>query len=105
MSSWSNSWWKRLLLGAASAALVGLLITLALGYATPAQGATATSFSITADGSSSSDAINSGTSATLAENGLPSGATGTVTFTDASSNVLCTLTLPDTSCTTATTLA
>ncbi|GIT78521.1 hypothetical protein LLS1_01900 [Leifsonia sp. LS1] len=38
--------------------------------------------------------------ATLTASGLPAGATGTVTFTDASGRVLCTVTLPATSCST-----
>jgi hypothetical protein len=105
MSSWWNAWWKRALVGATSTALIGLFLALALGYATPAQGATATSFSITVNSNAASGTINSGTSATLAETGLPSGATGTVTFTDSSSNVLCTATLPAAACTTATSLA
>jgi hypothetical protein len=103
MRSWWNAWWKRALVGATSAALTGLLLALALGYATPAQGATSTSFSITANGSTSTS-IDNATSATLAESGLPSGATGTVTFTSGSTT-LCTVTLPATSCMTATTLA
>jgi large repetitive protein len=60
--------------------------------------------SITAHGSTSPYTINYGSTATLAETGLPSGATGTVTFTSGSTT-LCTATLPTTSCTTSTTLA
>ena len=61
-----------------------------------------TSFTITANGASTA-AIATGTSATLAESGLPATATGTVTFTSGSTK-LCTATLPATSCTTLTTL-
>ncbi len=44
-----------------------------------------------------------GTSSTLAESGLPGGATGTVTFASGTTT-LCTATLPATSCSTSTTL-
>jgi len=59
--------------------------------------------SITVHSSTSPYTVNYGSTATLAETGLPSGATGTVTFTSGSTT-LCTATLPTTSCTTSTTL-
>ena len=69
-----------------------------------AHGSTATTFSITADGNAATDTINQGTSAVLAEVGLPVDATGTVTFTSGAGSgsvVLCTITLGiSTSCTT-----
>ncbi len=61
-----------------------------------------TSFSVTAN-STSSVSIPFGTTATLAESGLPTGATGTVTFTSGSTP-LCSFSLPSTSCTTSSTL-
>ena len=48
--------------------------------------------------------VTYGTAATLSESGLPSGASGTVTFTSGSTT-LCTATLPATSCTTSATLS
>jgi large repetitive protein len=64
-----------------------------------------TSFSITADGSSTSDTIDFGSTALLAESGLPGGAAGTVTFASGGTT-LCTATLPaETSCTTDPSLA
>jgi hypothetical protein len=57
-----------------------------------------TSFSITVN-SGSSATINFATTATLAESGLPGGATGTVTFASGGTT-LCTATLGATSCTT-----
>ncbi len=48
--------------------------------------------------------VNNGSKASLAESGLPSGATGSVTFTSGATT-LCTATLPATSCTTSTTLS
>jgi hypothetical protein len=68
----------------------------------------ATSFSTTVNGSSTSATITYGAQATLAESGLPAGATGTVTFTSATpSATLCTITdyPTNTSCTTSATLA
>jgi hypothetical protein len=62
-----------------------------------------TSFMITVNGSSSAT-ITSGSPATLAETGLPTGATGTVTFTSGET-VLCTITLPATGCQTPMSLA
>ena len=67
-----------------------------------------TSFSITVNGNSSSAAITYGAQATLAESGLPAGATGSVTFTSTSPNMtLCTVTNypTNTSCQTSATLA
>ena len=61
------------------------------------------SYSITVNGSSSAT-ISTGGTATLAVSGLPSGATGTITFTSGSTP-LCTIALPATSCTTASTLS
>jgi GH25 family lysozyme M1 (1,4-beta-N-acetylmuramidase) len=61
-----------------------------------------TSFTITVNDSSSAT-ITSGNTATLAETGLPAGATGTVTFTSGET-VLCTITLPSTNCPTQTSL-
>ncbi len=57
-------------------------------------------YGITAKTSASS--VVQGSSATLSFSGLPSGATGSVSFTDA---LVCTATLPATSCATPTTLA
>jgi GH25 family lysozyme M1 (1,4-beta-N-acetylmuramidase) len=65
---------------------------------------TPTSFSITVN-SSASATIPYGTSATLAESGIPAGATGTVVFSSTGNSDLCTITLPATSCPTSTTLA
>ncbi|MCW2601428.1 MAG: hypothetical protein JWM02_3257 [Frankiales bacterium] len=58
--------------------------------------------SITA--AAASPAVTYGSSDSLAAIGVPSGATGTVTFTSGG-NTLCTVTLPATSCSTPTTLA
>jgi len=63
----------------------------------------ATAFTTTVNGSSTSASISYGSTATLAESGLPAGATGTVTFASGSTT-LCTITLPATSCTTSPTL-
>ena len=63
----------------------------------------ATTFSVTVNAGSSAT-VSFGTTATLAESGLPSGATGTVSF-QSGPTTLCTITLPATSCTTSTTLA
>jgi large repetitive protein len=83
------------------------------GATTSAQAATAfvgerahdttTTFSITADGSGTSDAIETGDTAVLAESGLQVGATGTVVFVSGSTT-LCTATLPATSCSTSASL-
>lgn len=62
-----------------------------------------TTFSVTVNGSSSA-IITPGATATLAEMGLPTSATGTVAFASGGTK-LCTITLPATSCTTATSLA
>jgi hypothetical protein len=66
----------------------------------------ATAFSITVNGSASSASITYGASATLAESGLPPGATGTVSFTSGSA-LLCSFVLSSTvtSCPTPATLA
>jgi uncharacterized repeat protein (TIGR01451 family) len=64
----------------------------------------ATSFSVTVNISSTSASVPYGTVATLAESGLPAGATGTVTFVSGSTT-LCTINVPLMSCTTASTLA
>jgi large repetitive protein len=64
---------------------------------------TATSFSITADGSATSDTIDAGGTALLAETGLPGPATGTVTFASGGTT-LCVATLPETSCNTGSSL-
>jgi large repetitive protein len=63
-----------------------------------------TSFSITADGSSTSDTIDFGTTATLAYSGLPGDATGSVVFSSGETT-LCTAVLPATSCETDPSLA
>jgi ABC-type phosphate transport system substrate-binding protein len=63
----------------------------------------AASYSITVN-SSSSATIAPGATATLAEKGLPSSATGTVSFTSGTTS-LCTITLPSTTCNTASALA
>ncbi len=65
--------------------------------------ASGASYSTSVNGSSAAT-ISFGSTATLAESGLPSGATGTVAFTS-DSTALCTVALPATSCTTASTLA
>jgi hypothetical protein len=62
-----------------------------------------TSFTIAVNGLLSSR-VTPGTSATLAESGLPGDATGTVVFSSPGQSDLCTITLPDTSCTTSTSL-
>jgi Bacterial Ig-like domain (group 3) len=92
-----NSWWKRAFVGAVSTALLGALLALALGYESPAQGATPTTFSITVNNSSSA-AVDFGTAATLAETGLPADATGTVTFSTPTNPDLCQTTLPAIQC-------
>ena len=87
---------KRLLLGLPAVALLGPLLAVGLGAAPPA-GADVTSFSITANATSSA-AIVDGSAATLAETGLPVAATGTVTFTTSLSVTLCVATLPASQC-------
>ena len=64
-------------------------------------------FSVTVNGSSSAATITYGSSATLAEVGLPAGATGTVSFFTSTNAPLCSFTLngSTTSCTTSATLA
>jgi hypothetical protein len=61
-------------------------------------------FSITVNGSATA-ITNFGSSATLAEVGLPAAATGTVTFDTPGDELLCVVTLPATSCGTSSTLA
>lgn len=58
----------------------------------------------TVNGAPSASAVY-GTAATLATQGLPAGATGTITYTTASGAVLCTATLPDASCASSASLA
>lgn len=89
---------RRVSLGAAA---LGLLVSSGVAVLGPARaaGADATTFSITANGTSSA-AIDSGSSATLAEVGLPNAATGTVTFSNSLNVELCTAVLPVSSCTT-----
>jgi large repetitive protein len=66
----------------------------------------ATSMSITVHGSTSPYTVNYGSTATLAESGLPSGATGTVTYSSGATT-LCTATVSSgsASCATSSTLA
>jgi Bacterial Ig-like domain (group 3) len=97
-----RSWGKRVLAGGSVGVLMGVAFAGVVGTASPA-GADPTTFSITANGSSSA-AIGLGTSATLAEAGLPDAATGTVTFSTPSIADLCDVTLPDLNCTTPVTL-
>jgi hypothetical protein len=75
-------------------------VSLTVNQATP-------TFSITVNGNSTSATITYGSSATLAESGLPAGATGTVTFYTSTNAVLCSFTynVSTTSCTTSATLA
>ena len=94
---------KWLVRGVPAVALLGPLLAVGFGSAPPA-GADATTFSITANGSSSA-AIANGSAATLAETGLPIAATGTVTFTNSLSVTLCVATLPSPQCTTPVSLA
>jgi len=61
-------------------------------------------FSITVNGAATA-ITNFGSSATLAEVGLPTAATGTITFDTPGDELLCAATLPATSCGTSTTLA
>lgn len=98
-----RSWGKRVLAGGSVGVLVGAACAGLIGTASPA-GADPTTFSITANGSSSA-AVNLGSSATLAEIGLPAAATGTVTFSTPSIPDLCDVGLPDLECTTPVTLA
>jgi large repetitive protein len=98
-----RAWWKKGLIGGSSVLLLGSVLALTAGTG-PAAGQTATSFTITANDSSSS-AVLFGSSATLAETGLPSDATGTVTFSDSLDATLCVVTLPDTNCSTSMSLA
>lgn len=87
-------------LGAAPA--TPAMVTAGMGVANEVADS-ASSYSISVNKSSSAT-ILPGATATLAESGLSSSATGTVTFTSGSTS-LCTFTLPSTSCTTSSTLA
>lgn len=58
----------------------------------------------TVNGASSASTVY-GTPATLATQGLATGATGTITYTDAHGTTLCTATLPDATCASSATLA
>jgi Bacterial Ig-like domain (group 3) len=95
-------WGKKVLIGGSSALLLGSVLAGVIGSGSPA-GADPTTFSVTVNNSASA-AVDYGTSATVAEVGLPADATGTVTFSTVSIPDLCTATLPDTSCATPVTL-
>ena len=104
MGQVSVRWLSRLLvIGTASAALLAPVLAVEIGLAPPA-GAAATTFSITVNGSSSA-AVHLGSGATLTETGLPGAATGTVTFSNSLSTILCVVTLPALQCTSPVSLA
>ena len=88
--------------GLGAAAVTPAMVTAGMAVANEVADS-ASSYSITVNNASSAT-ITPGATATLAETGLPSSATGTVTFTSGSTS-LCTFTLPSTNCTTPSTLA
>lgn len=82
-------------------------VTVTVGATTPnidAALVAPTAFTITVNGAASAT-VEHGTSATLAESGLPGAATGSVVLKSPGNSNLCTITLPATSCTTSAALA
>ena len=98
-----KSWGMKVLAGGSLAVLLGTVLAAAVGSGSPA-GADPTTFSITVNNASSA-AVDLGSSATLTEIGLPSDATGTVTFSTTTNPDLCTATLPAPQCTSPVSLA
>jgi hypothetical protein len=92
-----RSWGKKILAGGSFAVLLGSVLVGVVGSGSSVGATTPTTFTITANNSSSA-AVDLGSAATLAESGLPNGATGSVTFSTSSNPDLCTTTLPAPAC-------